>query len=115
MENPDPLNIVSVLLPDSPSDTNHITKMLQSDIVANNETTLKVYPNPADDILNIELHSAGISSLTLFDLQGRAVAMARPIQKNTVRLHIGGLRRGVYLLRVIDYSGKNHQAKIVKR
>ena len=115
MENPDPLNIVSVLLPDSLSDTNHITKMLQSDIVYNDETTLKVYPNPADDILNIELHSAGISSLTLFDLQGRAVATARNTQKNTARLHIGGLQRGVYLLRVTDYSGKNHQAKIVKR
>lgn len=97
------------------SDTAFTAKSLQSDIVYNDETTLKVYPNPADDILNIELHSAGISSLTLFDLQGRAVAMARPITKNTVRLNISNFQSGVYLLQVIDTAGSTHRAKVVKR
>ena len=97
------------------SDTAFFAKSLKSNLASDDDITLKVFPNPADNILNIELQDAEISSATLFDLQGRAVAAARHITKNTVRLNISNFQSGVYLLQVTDTAGNTHRAKVVKR
>lgn len=96
------------------SDTAFFAKSLKSNLASDDDITLKVFPNPADNILNIELQDADISSATLFDLQGRAVAAARHITKNTVRLNISNFQSGVYLLQVTDTAGNTHRAKVVK-
>lgn len=63
---------------------------------------IRVYPNPANDLIYIHHPEAGQRTpLLLTDLSGRTVAeetMTPPYH----RLHVGGLVHGIYLLRVGD-------------
>ena len=81
-----------------------------------NTHSLTVYPNPADDLLHIELAGgAGIASATLYDLQGRAVRTRFIASANsqTATVDVRGVPAGVYMLRVTDNIGKEHHQKIV--
>ena len=78
------------------------------------ETNLNVYPNPADDILYVELSGAGIANATLYDLQGRVVWANHdsPIQ-GIATLNVRNVPAGVYVLRVTDVNGKEYHRKVV--
>ncbi len=74
----------------------------------------KVYPNPAADILHLELPGAGIANITLYDLQGRAVGANHdsPLQ-GIATLNVRNVPAGVYVLRVTDTNGKEYHRKVV--
>ena len=73
-----------------------------------------VLPNPADDILYIELSGAGIANITLYDLQGRVVGANNdsPLQ-GIATLNVRSVPAGVYVLRVTDTNGKEYHRKVV--
>ena len=75
------------------------------------ETNLTVYPNPADDVLFVELRGgAGIANVGLYDLQGRAVG-TRFIASATgasATVNMRDIPAGVYVLRVTDTNGKEY-------
>ena len=82
---------------------------------------IRVYPNPAGDLLHIELtNGVGIASVALYDLQGRVVTGAgahagTPQPGTTTTVNLRNVPAGVYLLRVRDAEGKEYYSKIVKR
>jgi len=65
--------------------------------------SLSLYPNPADDSLNIVFHLPGVGrvELTLYDLAGRRVSSLddglRPAGRNDIRWDCSGVPPGVYL------------------
>jgi len=66
------------------------------------ENTLKVYPNPASDVLNIESISGSIgkANLKIFDLSGRLI-INQALDFNTLQtLNVSQLQSGVYLLKI---------------
>lgn len=77
---------------------------------------IKVYPNPADDILKIELPNDMKFSTTvsLYDLNGK-VLIVKTINKNQrgMNLDLSSLAKGVYMLN-LDMEGASRQMKIVK-
>ena len=79
---------------------------------------ISVYPNPADDVLFIELRGgAGIANVGLYDLQGRAVG-TRFIASATgasATVNMLDIPAGVYVLRVTDADGKEYHQKIVRK
>ena len=81
-------------------------------------TLLRVYPNPTDDILFIELSGgAGIANMALYDLQGRVVG-TRFIASATgasATVNMRDIPAGVYVLRVTDGNGKEYYRKIVNK
>ena len=85
------------------------------------DAALSVYPNPAGDLLHIELSGGGgIASVALYDLQGRVVTGAgahagTPQPGTTTTVNLRNVPAGVYLLRVRDAEGKEYYSKIVKR
>jgi hypothetical protein len=84
------------------------------DVPERMEKTAKVYPNPADDILYVELSGAGIANITLYDLQGRVVGANHdsPLQ-GIATLNVRNVPAGVYVLRVTDTNRKEYHQKIV--
>ena len=77
---------------------------------------ISVYPNPADDLLYVELSGAGIANAVLYDLQGRIVAdAANAGGRSTATVNVHSIPAGVYLLRVTDTDGKEYHRKIVKK
>lgn len=69
---------------------------------------VSVYPNPANDVLNIE--GEGIQKVELMDVNGRTVMTTA----NAGSLNISTLAMGVYVVRVITNNGISTQ-KIVKK
>ncbi len=68
---------VNGVFEDLPADTLSSPKSLLQSASFADDATLKVYPNPTNDLLHIELvGGACIASAALFDLQGRTVAGA---------------------------------------
>ena len=84
---------------------------------------LRVYPNPADDLLFIELDGgADIVNAVLYDLQGRVVTGVgnqgvcdTPLQTGTATLHVKSLPSGIYLLHVTDADGNGYYQKVVRK
>jgi hypothetical protein len=68
---------------------------------------MKIYPNPADDRITIEIKSqilAKSSLLSVYDIEGRLM-FAEPIIQRSTSIDISQLARGVYILKLTDNSG----------
>lgn len=70
-----------------------------------------LYPNPFQDILNVESKSI-ISTIAVYDLLGRIVLETSPVALKT-KLNLGNLESGMYLA-IISSEGKKTVRKIVK-
>ena len=81
------------------------------------DTPLRVWPNPTDDLLFVELRGAEIATVALYDLQGRVVETRHgtSLQGGTATVNMRNVPAGVYVLRVTDAEGREHQGKIVRR
>lgn len=102
---------------DNPADTLPAPKSQQTETSFANDRTLTVHPNPAADVLHIELRGAGIANITLYNLQGRVVGANNhsPLQGTTATFSLKSVPAGVYLLRVKDTDGREHHQRIVKK
>lgn len=73
----------------------------------------RVYPNPATDLLMVDVLDASVKSLRLMDMSGRLIAGQAATTKTTFSLT--GLPAGMYVLQL---AGDNHQTtnlRIVKQ
>lgn len=62
---------------------------------------IKIYPNPASDILNMDLSNfQNEVNLSVIDMQGRVVMTKTSIAQNTLSLDVAHLKSGVCLLRI---------------
>lgn len=89
------------------------------DDFAEAQKSLKIFPNPAADILNIEFNYPGESTLKLSTLQGMILKQNIDAQANgsilKTQLSIGDLDDGVYLLSVETEDGVFNRKVIVKK
>ncbi len=99
---------------DNPADTLAAPKLLQTETSSADNTTLRVYPNPTDDLLYVELSGAGIKSVGLYDLQGRIVTgVCDTPQQGNAAINVRNVPAGVYVLRVTDENGREYHRKVV--
>lgn len=76
------------------------------EVEALSAATVKLYPNPAEDQLTVELPlSPGAISLELLDMQGRKVVSRSGIKARIITLDVKSLARGMYILRVYNQDG----------
>lgn len=74
-----------------------------------------VYPNPANDVVNIASKSNGaITAIAVTDLNGRIVKQAAFDNMSRVNVNIGDLAAGAYLLNITSKEGSATQ-KIIKK
>ncbi len=83
-------------------------------VVNKNKQSLKVYPNPANDILNIDIpNHASTNLISVVDMMGRV----RIAEENTtlpVALDISSLSQGIYIVKVINGSTSYNRIFTVK-
>jgi hypothetical protein len=72
---------------------------------------LKLYPNPAVDIIRIEA-DAEIKSLSMFDIHGRLLE-TRNIESKTCELDVSRFIKGTYIIRIIT-TGEIYNRIIIK-
>ena len=84
-----------------------IATLSSSDFNTNN-LNIAMYPNPSNELVNIDLESQ-IKSIEIYSLQGQKVITATSKQVN-----VSHLSNGVYMVRVEDENGAIATKKLVK-
>ncbi len=62
------------------------------------KSTVKVYPNPAQEILNIAFSEPQNGEVTLFDLTGKAVVKSTLNGETTKQISLQGISKGIYTI-----------------
>jgi hypothetical protein len=75
-------------------------------------SNVKIYPNPANDYINIESNVTQISKVVLYDILGKKVLSQNELTNN--RLDISSLTKGVYFMK-INANGNSITKKIIKK
>ena len=76
----------------------HLFSLSWFDGVNELESSLKVYPNPAHNVLNVE---GNMTSLEVYNTMGQCL-LTKQVNGNT-QIDLSGYNNGIYLLRV--YNG----------
>ncbi|MFZ4797669.1 MAG: T9SS type A sorting domain-containing protein [Bacteroidia bacterium] len=80
-----------------------------------NQTQMLVYPNPATDVLNINISNSSFknSEVMVYNISGAEVLKTN-IEKTNAQLNIETLSNGVYFVKVTNQNGFNKTVKFVK-
>ena len=68
-------------------------------------TTFRLYPNPANDILNVQFNKNTTSEieLNIIDITGKIIhTETRAIFDSTIQMIINNLNSGIYFVQIID-------------
>lgn len=89
------------------------------DVYFGNDSKVTVYPNPADQYLNVDISitKASPALVQLIDATGRIVKTIQSdlhIGDNTVRVELDDLADGVYMVKVTNNKGLNYSQSIRK-
>jgi uncharacterized protein YjbI with pentapeptide repeats len=78
-------------------------------------TQLAVYPNPAVDVLNINISNASFknSSVTITNVSGKQLINTNMSGANT-QINIEGLSNGIYFVNITNENGFKKTVKFVK-
>jgi hypothetical protein len=85
-------------------------------VVNNFESTVLVYPNPADNNVNIDLGNSykENTKLNMYDIQGKLVYHLENVKEELVQIDLNNFQKGIYILNIVsDKEAKNY--KIVKQ
>ena len=81
-------------------------------LISLDSRALSVYPNPATDVLNIDLGSNKVAeSIEIVNLTGQSVMKSKAVEA----LDVSSLAPGVYIVRVKDADNVTHMTRIVKK
>lgn len=84
------------------------------EIVDTDRAALSVYPNPVDNLLNVEA-TEGIAGIAVYSLSGRRVIDMECGNEATVAIECGQLGSGIYMLNVTLSDGSRAIEKIIKK
>ena len=77
--------------------------------IAENTTSISIYPNPANDRLFIEAE-AEIENVVIYDIYGRHQVTETPSHQEMTSVNVSGLNTGIYFIKINTKNGE-----IVKR
>jgi len=77
------------------------------------EQNLRLYPNPANSVFNVEAPEMGNSMVSVMDIQGKVV-FAGAMESGKLSLNVADWSEGVYVVKVSGNS-KTLNSKIVVR
>ena len=87
--------------------------------IENNLSVFSVFPNPAEDVLNIEIEFKELADIriSLLDVMGRTVLDFNDasVQVGKYNLNVNALTKGVYFVRLIESDGSSRTKKIIIR
>ena len=86
----------------------HVNASSTVNEISQNEVS--IYPNPAHDFLHIKLNRSEIKEISIYNLSGQRI-----LRTNSESVNIYQLKQGIYLLKIIDESGRVGNFKFIKR
>ena len=88
------------------------TNSLSIEDKTSNLVNIKIYPNPANDVVNIRGAAIG-STVALYDMQGRMLKR-EVIKTKDASINLQELAKGNYLLKISTKEGVEGSAKVLK-
>jgi ELWxxDGT repeat protein len=79
-----------------------------------NLSLMKVYPNPADNTVNVALDPTVFESIQMIDLTGKVV-LNKSVENSITTLSIGHLQKGIYLVKASGQQGSKIQKLIISK
>ena len=84
-----------------------------------NGSTVSIYPNPTQDVLNIDLYTSKVQNTTVkvLDMSGRIVKQVQARSEagmNKLSLSLGDIASGVYTVQVFENDQLTHVSKVKK-
>lgn len=74
-----------------------------------NSLEVEMYPNPVNDVLNIEIENE-IKSVEIYNIQGQKV-----LQSSNKQIETNSLNSGIYMVRIEDVNGAVATQKLIKK
>lgn len=98
-------NIVFTPLQTAPLSTNNV-----------NVSEFKIFPNPANNIVNVSLNTRGnkASTIIIYDVQGKVVSKTENVVEKLVSIKVSSLRTGMYFLKIKTGVSEHTEKLIVK-
>ncbi|NJM16899.1 MAG: T9SS type A sorting domain-containing protein [Bacteroidales bacterium] len=79
------------------------------------ENKINVYPNPVTEgTLHIEFANPAMSSAKLFDLSGKMVLSSAAINTSALKVNVGNINPGVYVLYIVNGQTISAQKVVIK-
>ena len=85
---------------------------LEAGIEEESLPTLSVYPNPANDIVNIVSANGTMSEVQIYDIRGRLVRQEKIDAENAV-LNVSSMVDATYFVRIVYTDGKASVSKLI--
>jgi|GEM_PF-269682 len=82
-------------------------KVIDSDLLSKNSAV--IYPNPANDFVNIE-SKEGVRSAEIYSLAGQKI-----LSSNSPKIDVSHLNTGIYLMKILLENGKTETQKLIKK
>ena len=70
-------------------------------------TIIDIYPNPANNVLNIVSYNVGIEKVNIYNLNGQLV-LNKDVNNNQKTINISSLESGIY---IVDILSENNSVK----
>lgn len=87
--------------------------VLSVDDIATNDTTIQMYPNPANAILNIESNEM-LKTFSVYNVTGQEVLNTTTSETFKHELNISNLSKGIYFLKVTTANNLSQTLKFIK-
>ncbi len=80
-------------------------------VVADNDTRLRIYPNPTNGLINVAYANGNLYDIAVYDVEGKLISEKKG-ERNTAIINVNGMPRGTYLIKITD---KTDNTEITKR
>ncbi|UCH15338.1 MAG: T9SS type A sorting domain-containing protein, partial [Bacteroidales bacterium] len=77
----------------------------------NENRTVDIYPNPSDDIINIEIENINNATIEIYNVSGMLV-FSKALNSKVEKIDVSGLLEGIYFVKVRQAGGV-HVGKVV--
>jgi hypothetical protein len=74
-------------------------------LASNELTEIKVYPNPANEVINFELDGASASLISIYDASGKLI-QSLDVQNAFASMNVSDVAEGLYFYHVISVEGQ---------
>ena len=95
--------------------TGVVTVNLASSTVNIEDFNLEIFPNPAQDLLNVKANNAILSTIAIYNINGQLVQQSLEIGSDQKILDLGLLTEGVYMIQVLTDKGLINRKIVVKK
>ena len=85
--------------------------VLENDNLETN--SIKIFPNPTSDILNIKMENPSVANFSIFDIYGKKVFEKTELNQNEIQFSTSNFSKGVYFLK-IKMEGKELVHRFIK-